>query len=323
MKILITGANGFLGSHLCLLGAALKDDLVVAAVRNGSNLSNIESIEGLQIRPIDFAAEAQLTQSLRSLQEEFGVFDVVIHNAGLTKSTDQEAFYKINLGLTKILISSIGKINFLNAEGKFVYISSLAALGPYPHKGPVSAYGLSKVLAEEEVKSSGFNYLIFRPTALYGPYDLEFLPLFKAVRWHLYPCLASPRQKITMIHGRDAALNVILALRLYQNETVHLASDQVYSHRDVSLALEQATKTRALFLSIPVFLVKGLLWVVEFVSGLFGRTPVLTLEKYNEISGDWAPDLAEERKSIPLEFNFSLNQGFSDTLAFYKSKKLI
>ncbi len=323
MKILITGANGFLGSHLCLLWSPIKSDKIIAGIRRGADTSHLDSIEDLEYAFLDYSTDQSLTESLRQLVEKHGQMDVILHNAGLTKSTNLEAFYEVNLGITYRLIKAAKTTSCLKSNGKLAYISSMAALGPRPFSGPVSSYGLSKLEAEKAVKESGFPFLIYRPTALYGPFDLEFLPLFKTVRFRFFPLLSRKDQRITMIHGADAALNIINSLRLYENETIHLVSEEVYSHFDLKNALCKAFNVKAVTLNIPSFIVRLMIQATEEMAELMGKNPPLPLEKYNEISGDWDPDLSEERSRIPLEFNFSLNSGISDTLAFYKSKNLI
>ena len=322
MKILITGANGFLGSHFCLLAAG-GSDLVLAGVREGSDISSIEKIQGLKIYLLDYSSVAALTNTFNLIRAEHGDLDVIVHNAGLTKSTDVEKFYQINLGLTCTVIEAIKNSGILGDQGKFAYVSSMAAVGPRPFTGPVSSYGLSKQQAEKAVVDSGLNYLIFRPTGLYGPYDQEFLPLFKVVKYGIFPILSRKDQKMTLVHGADAALNLINCLKLYENRVIHLVSTDVYTHRDLKNALCSALGRKALPVIVPTFIIRSLLSVIEQIAKLVNKRPQLPLEKYNEISGDWDPDLTEERKEVPLEFNFSLNRGFSDTLAFYKSKNLI
>lgn len=323
MKILITGANGFLGSHLCLLASSIRSDTIIAGIRRGADTSQLDALNGLEYAFLDYSTDQSLAESFRAVFEKHGPMDAILHNAGLTKSTNLEAFYEVNLGITCRLVKALKTIPCLKPNGKLGYISSMAAMGPKPFSGPVSSYGLSKLESEKVIKESGFPFLIYRPTALYGPFDKEFLPLFKTVKFRFFPLLSRRDQKITMIHGADAALNIINSLRLYENETIHLVSEEVYSHFDLKKALCLAFGVKAVTVSIPQTIVRLIIQATEKISEWIGRNPPLPLEKYNEVSGDWDPDLSEERSRIPLEFNFSLNSGISDTLAFYKSKNLI
>ena len=154
-KVLITGANGFIGSFLVL--EAIENGLdVYAAVRKNSDNAALKN-QNVQIITINFDDQTALVDLLKKYQ-----FDYIIHSAGLTKSPSYEEFIKINKGLLVQLVTAI------NVAGvsitKLVFISSLAAYGPAdfqqekivtdtstPH--PVTKYGKSKLEAEKYLRS--------------------------------------------------------------------------------------------------------------------------------------------------------------------------
>jgi nucleoside-diphosphate-sugar epimerase len=322
VKILITGANGFLGSSICRAALSISNNRVWAALRRGSDLSSIDGLEGINIVYFDYSSNDNLTANLASLYAAEGSFDLIVHNAGLTKSTNAEMFRKVNVELTERLIHSIKKSNLLE-YGKFAYVSSQAALGPVGCGGPVSEYGKSKLVAEQIVKQSGLDFLIFRPTGIYGPADKEFLALFKTAKKGLYPCAAPIDQKITLIHVDDVAHNIIELAQKCSNKIIHLSDNNVYSHYDMTQALTLAIGKKILMLRIPMALTKIILSLTSFLGRIFGFEPILTNEKHAEISKDWDHDFSLERKEIPLNIQFNLYEGFANTFAFYKSKNLV
>ncbi|MFY0599803.1 MAG: NAD(P)-dependent oxidoreductase [Cyclobacteriaceae bacterium] len=320
MNILITGANGFLGSFLCRIASADTSNNVVAIVRKNANTERIGKISNLRIAKINYKNIDTVTESLVKIG--LNHFDLVIHNAGLTKSTTPEPFHSINVGITQTLLSALIKSKLID-NGKFCYVSSQAALGPVGTNGPVSAYGESKLLAEKAIIDSGLPYMIFRPTGIYGAGDSEFLPLFKSVKSGFYPCAAPVDQKVTLIHAHDVAKNILSLSKRIQNKIVHLSDGSIYSHIDLKNSLAASLNKKALFIVIPQWLTKFFLGMSALLSKLLNIDPMLTLEKHGEISKDWDHDFSSERKEIPLDIKYDLHSGFADTSEYYRSKNLL
>ena len=153
-RLLVTGASGFIGYHL--IEEALKNNLdVYAAVRKSSKTNHLSGFNINYTYP-DFT-------SIRSLKDELAQnkYNYIIHAAGVTRARSQQEYNDINAGYTHNLataaLESGAKLK------KFVLIGSLAAVGPLnniddiidghtiPH--PVTAYGKSKLKAEDELKA--------------------------------------------------------------------------------------------------------------------------------------------------------------------------
>ncbi|MCR9252101.1 MAG: NAD(P)-dependent oxidoreductase [bacterium] len=321
MKVLITGANGFLGGHLVEQAIQLGHQVFAAHRQN----ADVQFISGLNcsLITVNYRDQSKLTESLTELKENQGEFDLVVHNAAVTNTIDSTLFFTVNTGITELLINSIKESGILGEKGKFTLISSLAAMGPVGFDGPVSAYGSSKLKAEKVVKDSGLSYMIFRPTAIYGPRDFSFLPLFKVVKMGLYPMINPKDQKITMIHGADAAVNVIKLSEQHVNQTIPLEDSSVYTHGDMKAAIESTINKKSISFRLPFFVARFAMGIITIFAKIFRFTPTLTSEKHFEISRSWDHDFSEERKSIPLEIKYDLKAGFEDTLNYYRSNKLI
>lgn len=318
MKVLVTGANGFLGGHI-VEKSLEKGHQTFAAVRPGADTSLLENLKGCIVTHFNYNAPEEVASKLSSL----GPFDLIIHNAGLTKSLLLEKYIKVNVDLTSQVVGLMKSTQCLRTGGRFAYVSSMAARGPVGNNGPASFYGESKRKAEELVKQSGLNYLIFRPTGIYGARDIQFLPLIKAVRLGLYPLMTSPTHKMTLINARDVAENVIEASFRYTNEIIHLDDGQVYEHKDLKSTLEKLLHKKSISLRLPRALVLAVLSISDFIDKALKRTPAVSVEQYKEISQDWNFDFSEERKRIPLVVNYSLFDGFQDALEYYRTNKLI
>ena len=319
MKILITGANGFLGSSICEAALSISNAHVWAALRKGANTQGLDRLTGLNQLYLDYNSENSLQSSFEDLVAQEGSFDLIVHNAGLTKSTSRLKFQEVNVHLTQRIVASIHASQILS-KGKFAYVSSQAALGPMGAGKPVSAYGFSKLAAEEVIRKSGLTYNIFRPTGIYGPRDQEFFAMFKAAKRGIYACAAPPNQKITLIHAQDVASNVINLSLEQSNQIIHLSDTRTYNHSDLQIALERAFEKRIFFLIIPMWLTRMILRAGQVLAKTFGYDPIFTIEKYEEISKDWNHDFSLERNKIPLTIRYDLFHGFGQTYAFYKSE---
>lgn len=142
--ILITGATGFVGRNL--IKKLSKNEKVRCLVRKNIYLGeNIEIVNG------------NLTNT-KTLEDATRDISIVIHLASIIKSNKKKEFEKINVEGTKNLI----KVCIKNKVKKFIFVSSYDIVTN-------TLYGQSKALAEHSVKNSGLNYLIFRPTVIYGP----------------------------------------------------------------------------------------------------------------------------------------------------------
>ena len=149
MKVLVTGATGFVGSHLCDL-LTKNNHEVFALVRNPAKAKEF-GVPGIHLQGdlSNFTWVDELPKDL----------DAVIHTAGIVHSFDAKDFYDVNATATKDLIEALASFDGL----KFTLVSSQAAGGPSPKNNPakesasaaVSEYGRSKLLAEKYAKSEG------------------------------------------------------------------------------------------------------------------------------------------------------------------------
>jgi nucleoside-diphosphate-sugar epimerase len=206
MKVLLTGANGFVGSHildkLCARGLA-----TVALLRPASNQRFIQAhLPRLEVRVGSLSDPQSLDAALQDVTH-------VIHCAGCIKALRKSEFYEVNQAGTRNVVEAVNRQQ--GRIQRLVHLSSLAAGGPaspdkpareddLPH--PVSEYGRSKLAGERELHGAcKTEYVILRPPAVYGPRDEAFLPLFKAVKAHILPRFGGGRQTLSLVFAEDLA----------------------------------------------------------------------------------------------------------------------
>jgi len=178
MRIAVTGATGFVGSHLIELAVAEGHEVNALTRRPQEAQAGVSWIEGALDKPEGLAALCKGC-------------DAVIHVAGVING-DAHAFYQGNVVGTENMIAAAASADI----SRFIHVSSLSAREPQ-----LSAYGRSKSESEEPVIASGAEWTIVRPPAIYGPRDREMLDLFRFARRGVLPL--PPGGRISVIHVQD------------------------------------------------------------------------------------------------------------------------
>jgi len=236
MKLAVTGGTGFVGSHL--IDAALAAGHEVKALTRRAQ----EPRE----RVIWISGGLEDRDALKALVEDA---DAVIHVAGVISAPDGASFEHGNVTGTLAMLAAA------TAGGvrRFVHVSSLAAREP-----KLSLYGASKARAEELVESSGLDWAIVRPPAVYGPGDRETLELFKMAKRGLV--LLPPKGRVSLIQVDDLArLLLALTARGAPRRLVIEPDDGTpggWSHKEFAKALGQAVGRRNVSLSAPRMLMR-------------------------------------------------------------------
>ena len=231
MKIAVTGATGFVGSHF--IEAALGAGHAIRALtrRPQPDRDGVTWIDG----------SLSDRDSLRRL---VGECDAVVHIAGILNARTQADFDAGNVqGTLHMLAAS-------TAAGihRFVHVSSLAAREP-----GLSMYGASKAKAEELVERSGLDWAMVRPPAVYGPGDTETLDLFAMAKRGIV--LLPPKGRLSVIHVDDLA-RLLLALTTEDAPAkIIIEPDDGrpggWTHDEFGQALGAAVGRRGIRLSMP------------------------------------------------------------------------
>ena len=159
-KVLITGANGFLGQHLC---SYLKEiGFEIIATSKGENRLLDPTII---FHSIELTNKKEVADLLEKLQP-----DIIIHNAAMSKpdecENNQQLCIDVNVNSTKYLLSA-QKCHFIYLSTDFVFGED----GPhseYETTGPLNFYGKSKLQSEQLIMCSPHLATIVRPVFMYG-----------------------------------------------------------------------------------------------------------------------------------------------------------
>lgn len=319
--VLVTGGTGFVGSHLVELLVSRGHE-VTCLVRDPGNL---RWLKGQRVHLVqgDCADRESLTAAVRNAA-------TVYHVAGLTKAARRRDYYQVNQLGTRNLLEACAR-HGLNVQ-KFVLVSSLAAAGPAqadrpvhatdtPH--PVSDYGRSKLLAEEETLrfKDRFPVVILRPSAVYGPRDADVFELFRWAAKGYILDMSGGERFLNWCYVKDVAEALLMAgERPVPSGSVYfVAEDRVHSMTGFQRALQESGGVTARIIKVPVW-AGYLIGLASEAAGLLtGRATIINRQKVREAAQHyWTCDLDTIRTDLGFRAVTPLEQGLAETWKWYR-----
>ena len=324
MKAFVTGATGFVGSHLA---AALveRGDTVVCLARRPEQAAFIASL-GALIAPGSLEDGAALAAALRDA-------DLVYHVAGLVAAASEQEFLAVNEGGTRRLVEAARAA--APQLKRFVYISSIAAVGPAAPGGrlfedapcrPVTAYGRSKLAGEAVVRSSpALPWTIVRPGVVYGPRDRELLRLFRIGRRGFAPVFGRGRQEVSIVHVADLVDAIARAANEPRalGQTYHVAHPAPVTQRELALAVGRAARggRAPLVLPVPPLVAAPIVRAIGRAAAAAGRRSVVNADKLAEfLAPSWAASVAKAERELGWHARRDLADGLAETAAWYRAE---
>lgn len=284
--VAVTGATGFIGN--VLVQKLAQDGWTVRALTRSHRSSDNKSIQWIQGDLDDITALHHLVNDVA----------FVIHCAATVRGRSFQEFAHTNIVGTKNILCAVKK---QKQSPRFLLISSLAARQP-----ELSWYAQSKYLSEIEVidHSEQMQWMILRPTAVYGPGDKELTPFFRAMHRGLLPVVGELNNRFGLIHVYDlvAAIQVWLASNISINGVFELddGTPGGYSYQSLAILAQQVWGRPVHCFPIPNLLIQSIALSNLCLARLFHYSPMLTPGKVNELQhSDWVCDNAPLIRVLP------------------------
>ena len=328
-NILITGANGFIGSFL-VEEALRKGWNVWAGVRKTSNKGFLTD-PSIHFIDLNYADAEYLCKQVENHAAKHGKWDYVIHNAGITKSSTDAHFELINYVHTKNLIKALR--NSGNTPEKFMFMSSLGAFGPgdeinyrqlrlddTPH--PNTAYGRSKIHAEQYLQTlTDFPYIVLRPTGVYGPREKDYFMMVKMIHAGSDVAIGFKPQHLTFIYIKDLVKVCYSAIESpLKNKAWFVADGDEYTSQEYTKIVKEAlNKKHVLKMTLPLFFVKIISLFGVLFCGITGKPFLINPDKYKIMKQrNWTCDISSLETDLDFKAEYDLRKGMKETIAWYR-----
>lgn len=325
MKILVTGASGFIGSFI--VEEAIRQGFDTWAAVRGSSSREYLQDERINFIELNLSSEEQLCEQLRPHR-----FDYVVHAAGVTKCVDKRDFYRINTEGTQNLVTALRRLEM--PLKRFVYISSLSVFGAIreqqPYKEicetdtpqPNTEYGRSKLVAEQWLDTQkDFPYVVLRPTGVYGPREKDYYIMAKSIKQHSDFSVGYKRQDITFVYVTDVVQAVFLAMEKGKTGRKYFLSDgEVYQSTTFSDYIHEALgRPWWIRIKAPVWVLRAVTFCGEYAGRLAGKVSALNNDKYNILrQRNWRCDIQPAVSELGYRPQVLLKEGVQRTIAWYK-----
>ncbi len=343
MKILVTGASGFIGSfiveHALDLGWTVWAGIRKTSSKKWLQAPRIHFIE------LELNEPKSLEASLSQFKETEGSWDYIVHAAGATKAKDEAAFFHANFEATKNLVEALEHLDLV--PKCFIYMSSLSVLGaikeqPRATSGdfiyeelsandsprPNTAYGRSKWAAEQYLKTRKLlPCVILRPTGVYGPRERDYFLMVKSIRQHIDFSVGFRPQEITFIYVSDVVQAVFLSFAQLKNAVGHtfiLSDGKTYDSRTFSDLVRQDLGIHCLLrIKAPLWLLRIVCSFGELSARLTGNITALNKDKYHILKQrNWRCNI-DPILAIGFKPQFDLERGVGKTISWYKQEEWI
>ncbi len=323
---LVTGANGFVGSHLVdhLLSRNFK---VKCLVRKTSNLKWLEGKE-VEIFNCGLFDRDGIKTAMQDV-------NYVFHVAGVVKAKNKEGYFKGNVEATKILLE-ISLQNKVNIK-RFVVVSSQTVTGPSLDGNPVNekteckpltTYAKSKFQQENLVLSfkDEIPVTICRAPAIYGERDTEIFIYFQTFSKGLTSLIGFDKKVLSLLHVADLAEGLYLAAVSDKSigEIYFISSEKFYTWDEVGAVTSKELNKKALKIRIPHFVVYTVASFAQFFSLFSSKPATLNIEKAKDLTQHaWICDTSKAMNDFGYRQKVTIEEGIRRTCDWYKKMKWI
>ena len=330
MRVLVTGASGFVGGYL-IEELLRRGHMPVAMVRKGSDAARLKEV-GVECRTGDLTDPESLVAVVKGA-------DAVIHLAAYYTFTGKRELYEmINVEGTRHLMDAM----LANGVKRLLYCSSTEVMGPTPDPPadesapchPIYEYGHSKLRAEEMVRDyakKGIEPTIVRPSGIYGPRNLEdvsfwFITTFANSIVSRF-IIGSGKKKLQFVHVEDVAQAFALALErpeVSNGQTYIVTDERAYNYEEIYGILARIFKKDPPRRHLPVALAKLIAAPVQAINAIRGKQNFIwRVQTMDTFKVDRWYSIEKVRRELGYSPRNKLEEGLRQTVRWYEQNGYI
>ncbi|MFQ5742148.1 MAG: NAD-dependent epimerase/dehydratase family protein [Acidobacteriota bacterium] len=323
--MLVTGATGFTGAHLCR-HLVERGETVSAFVRSSSRTDELVRL-GVDCRVVDIRDRNQVAKS-------FDEFTAVYHIAAAyrVEHADLEEFRRVNVDATRNLLEAAAGA----AVRRFVHCSTVGVQGhiedPPANEeyrfAPGDNYQRSKLEGEllaREYAAKGLAVSIVRPAAIYGPGDRRFLKLFRAIARRRFVMVGDGRTLYHLVYVEDLVRGILLAGSRPEaiGEVCTIAGDRYTTLQELVEIVAETLGAPKPWLRVPYAPVYVASVICQRACQLVGINPPLYPRRAEFFVKSRAFDISKARRLLGYEPTVKLEDGLAKTAAWYRQQGLL
>jgi 2-alkyl-3-oxoalkanoate reductase len=326
----VTGATGFVGSHLALTLAQNKNITVQALVRNPEK----PIVKELRTAGVHIF-EGDITQP-ESFNSALDNADTVFHAAAILGPAHipPDVYRAINADAVQKLIK---QCRLHKSITRFVHVSSVGVLGPLPPKQradegtpprPQDIYEITKLEGEEHLLAAaenGFPGVAVRPGWVYGPRDTRTLRLFRMIARRRFLMIGNADNKQHPVYIDDLVDGIIKAaqIRGIDGRVYHLCGPDVLTVNDLCQTVANAAGVSLFPIRPPVWTARTPAWLIGKLWSLFGSTPPIDHRKADFFIINRAYSIQRAKKELDWIPKTRFKDGIEHTIDWYKNHGLL
>ena len=329
-KVLIIGAGGFIGGFIAR--ESLRRGYDTWCGVRASTSRRYLSDPRLHFVELDYDTPSSMARAMAEALPEGQRWDWIIYNLGATKCANFADFNRINYSYLIDFVKAMRDADKM--PSRFLYMSSLSALGPGDEKGytPLTnreipqtntRYGVSKIKAETFLETQpDIPWTIFRPTGVYGPHEQDYLMMVKSIDRHFDFGVGFRRQMLTFIYVEDLAAAIFDAL--VTDATLRhkyiISEPRSYTQKEFRAIVARELGGRwVLPLRLPMWAVYAASVVAEKWGMLQMKPSTLNRDKFKIMKQrNWSCDISDAVRDFGFSPRFSLEEGIRETVKAYR-----
>jgi nucleoside-diphosphate-sugar epimerase len=319
----VTGASGFVGSHLV-------DNLLAHNFRVRCILRSTSSRRWLEGKDVEIFDCGLFDRD--GLSKAFKDAQYIFHVAGVVKAKKPEGYYRGNVEATEHILEAA----LMQKESikKIVIVGSQTAAGPSKPgepktedmtPEPITTYGRSK-LEQEQLAAKYMDRLpitICRAPAVYGERDTEIMIFFQTYKKGLMTKIGFNHKELNLIHAADLVEGLRLAA-LSDNakgEIYFITSKEFYTWDRIGNICADVLGKKAFSVRLPHAIVYSVAGIAQFFSMFSKKAATLNIEKARDITRQyWTCSHLKAKDQIGFEQQISIEEGIKRTFNWYFEK---